>query len=53
MEIQKTKVRLTLDKIKHGKAAGPSEVAVELVKSLGEEEVQWTTDLLLRTDSVG
>lgn len=46
MEAQNDKVKHAMGMMKNGKVAKPSGVVVELVKALGDEEVQWATELL-------
>src|SRR2546425_6750377 len=44
-EIPVSEVRLAIAKAKSGKAAGPSGVAVDMLKAAGEAGVKWVTDI--------
>lgn len=46
--IQRNKAVNGLTKMKNGKAARPSEVLIKLIRFLGEEGIQLTTELLRR-----
>src|SRR6266516_3138462 len=43
--ISVAEVRLAISKAKSGKAAGPSGVAVDMLKAAGEAGVKWVTDI--------
>ena len=45
LRISKEEVKDTLRKMKSGKAIGPDLIPVEIWKRLGEEGVEWLTEL--------
>ena len=46
IEIQEAEVRRALSKMKNGKAPGPSEFQIEMIKLLGAEGEEWMLELL-------
>src|SRR6266516_7564871 len=51
--ISVAEVRLAIAKAKSGKAAGPSGVAVDMLKAAGETGVEWVTDICNEVVSSG
>lgn len=52
-QIEKEEVTEALRKMKCGKAAGPSEVSIDLLKALGEEGEAWLLELLQKVLTEG
>lgn len=46
LQIQEEELNTELEKMKKGKAGGPLEVSMELVKALAKEGEEWVLDLL-------